>query len=179
MRYSGRMPRLLLVVSLACVLFAGCSGGGAAKPPTPGPTPTRGAVSEGDRTYAKAVCSAFGKYLNAFSLETKRDPQLFADQKKLLRVAAPILDTFGKDLDKAKAPKDVANFHDALVERVKTMASKAKGGIFITSDELNDLSEGAPLPPITVRERLAEAAANTTECATTGGMDALFGDPGE
>ena len=80
---------------------------------------------------------------------------------------------------KAKAPKDMANFHDALVERLKTMASKAKGGIFITTDELSGISKGAPLPPVTVRERLAEAAAATPECATTGGMDPLFGDTGQ
>lgn len=171
------MKRLLFATFLASFLAA-CSGGGAAKPPTPGPTPTRGAVSESDRAYASAVCSAFGKYLNAFSAETQRDPKLFSDQAKLLKVAGPILETFGKDLDRAKPPKDLANYHDALVERVKTIAAKAKGGIFVTTEELGDISRGAPLPPVTVRDRLAEAAANLPECAKSGGTDALFGDTG-
>jgi hypothetical protein len=169
--------RRLLAIVLATALLGACGGDGAAKPPTPGPTPTRAAVSEQDLAYAGAVCSAFGRYLNAFTAETQRDPQLFADQAKLLRVAGPILETFGRDLDRAKAPKDMANFHDALVQRVKTMAQKAKSGAVVSTAELADLSKGAPLPPTTVRDRLAEAANARPDCAQTGGMDALFGDP--
>jgi hypothetical protein len=97
----------------------------------------------------------------------------------MLRVAAPILDTFAKELDRAKPPKDMANFHDALVERMKTIATKAKGGLYITTDELQDISKGAPLPPATVRQRLEQAASNIPQCQRSGGMDALFGDTGE
>ena len=155
-----------------------CGGDTASKPPTPGPTPTRGAVTEGDRSYARTVCGAFDKYIKAFGAETDRDPQLFGDQAKLLRVAAPILDTFAKDMGKAKPPKDMANFHSALVERVKTIATKAKSGMVVSTAELSDIGKGAPLPPATVRDRLTEAAANLPECAQSGGMDPLFGDTG-
>ena len=96
-----------------------------------------------------------------------------------MKTAAPILDSFAKDLDKAKPPKDMANFHDALVERVKTIATKAKGGMVVTPEELAGISKGAPLPPGTVRDRLAEAAANIPQCAQSGGTDALFGDTGQ
>jgi len=163
---------------VAALLLAACSGGGAAKPPTPGPTPTRGPVSETDVAYARVVCRAFGTYITSFSAATQRDPQLSSDQAKLLRAAAPILDTFAKDLDKAKPPKDMANFHDAIVEKVKTMATKAKGGLLLTNDELSGIAKGAPVPPITVRERMYEAAGQLPECANSGGMDALFGDTG-
>ena len=171
------MKRLVLVATFA-FLLAGCFGGGDdIKAPTPGPTPTRAAVSESDRAYARNMCRAFGKYLNAFGQEVQRDPQLFADQQKLLRVAAPILDTFGKDLDAAKAPKDASNFHNALVERVKVIAKKAKSGEVVSTEELSNISKDAPQPPKTVRERLDEAAAGIPECEESGGMDAVFGAP--
>ncbi len=176
------MPRWSIRMAFAFVsglglLGGACFGGGdgAAQPPTPGPTPTRAAVSETDRAYARAVCGAFGKYLASFSAETQRDPQLFADQAKLLRIAAPILDTFAKDLDRAKPPKDMANYHDALVERVKVIVKKARDGQVVSTQELSQISKGAPLPPSTVRERMAEAANALPECQSTGGVDALFG----
>lgn len=168
--------RFVLAFALASTLLAACSGGGLAKPPTPGPTPTRGAVAGTDTEYMRQVCRAFGRYLTDFGAETQRDPNLFSDQAKLLRVAAPILANFARDLDKAKPPKDMANYHDALVERVKTSASKAKGGLVLTSAELGNFSKDAPLPPVTVRERIAEAASSVPECAESGGADALFGD---
>jgi hypothetical protein len=136
-------------------------------------------VSDQDRGYALAVCNAFGKYLNAFSAEQQKDPTLFSDQTRLLRIAGPILETFGRDMDRAKPPKDMANFHDALVARVKTMAEKAKAGAVVSTAELANFSKDAPLPPSTVRERLSEAAASQPQCSTTGGMDALFGDTGQ
>ena len=159
------------------LFVSGCSGGGAAPSPTPGPTPTRAPANDLDRAYAKSVCTAIGRYLTSFSAETQKNPQLFADQKQLLAVAAPILDTFDKDLRKAKPPRDVANFHDALVEKVSVMAKKAKSGQVVSTSELGNITKGAPLPPDTVRARLAEAANGIPECAASGGMDALFGAP--
>lgn len=172
------MARILLV-ALTTALLAACGGDGLAPPPTAGPTPTRAPVSDQDRGYALAVCNAFGSYLSAFNEETRQDPQLFSDQAKLLRVAAPILDRFAKDMDRANAPKDMENFHDHVVERVKAMAKKAKDGSVVSTAELADFTKDAPLPPATVRERMAEAAATQQRCSQTGGMDALFGDPGQ
>jgi hypothetical protein len=169
----------LLAAVVATLFLVACGGDGAASPPTPGPTPTRGPVTESDIAYARDVCSAFGKYIAAFDAVQQKDPQLFADQAKLLRTAAPILETFSKDLGKAKPPKDMANFHAAVIERVKTIATKAKGGMVVSPEELSSVSRGAPLPPVTVRERLAEAATSRPECAQSGGMDALFGDTGQ
>jgi hypothetical protein len=165
--------------SLLAAILVACGGDGMAPPPTAGPTPTQAPVSESDISYARDICSAFGRYITSFNAAQQRDPQLFADQAKLLRTAAPILDTLGKDLDKAKPPKDMANFHDAIVEQAKTMATKAKGGLVLTADELSGISRSAPVPPVTVRERMAEAASSRPECAQSGGMDALFGDTGE
>jgi hypothetical protein len=165
-----------LIVAFAFALaFAACSGGGTAGPPTPGPTPTRAAVSQSDTAYARTVCGAFSQYLGAINSAAQQDPKLFSDQAKLLRVAAPILETFGKDLNRAKPPKDMENFHHAVVERVQTIAKKAKSGGVASTSELSNISKGAPLPPVTVRERLVEASANLPECAQSGGMDALFG----
>ncbi len=72
----------------------------------------------------------------------------------------------------------MANFHKAVIQRVKTLAAKAKGGLIVTGNELNQISKGAPLPPITVRDRLEEAANTLPECGPLGGTDALFGDTG-
>lgn len=158
---------------------AACGGDGAAGMPTPGPTPTRGPVDETDTAYAGAVCAAFTTYITTFGKAQQADPQLFADQAKLLRTSAPILNTLAKDLDKAKPPKDMANFHDAVVERAKTFATKAKGGMVVSAEELGNIAKGAPLPPVTVRDRMYEAAAARPECAQSGGMDPLFGDTGQ
>ncbi|MGE3074544.1 MAG: hypothetical protein AB7N24_00330 [Dehalococcoidia bacterium] len=170
--------KALLAVMVAAALLSACGGGGAARPPTPGPTPTRAAVSDVDVSYMRIVCRAFGRYTTDFGNEIQKDPNLFSDQSKLLRIAAPILETFAKDLDKAKPPKDMANFHKSVVDRVKTTASKAKGGLVITPEEVQNITKGSPLPPVTVRERLDEAADALPECGPFGGTDALFGDTG-
>lgn len=164
---------------LAILAFAACGGDGLAPPPTAGPTPTRAPVSQQDRSYALGVCQAFTKYLNAFNSEQQKDPALFADQAKLLRIAGPILETFSRDLARAKPPKDMENFHDYLVERLKTMAKRAKDGSVVSTEELAGFAKDAPLPPATVRDRLSEAAAAQPQCASSGGMDALFGDTGQ
>ena len=164
---------------VACVLILGCSGGGPPPAPTPGPTPTRAAVSDSDRAYVRDICRAFNKYVTTLGAATQRDPRLYSDQKAFLKVAAPVLDTFARDLAKAKPPKDLANFHGALVERIKTTATKAKAGVLLTPDELGGISKNAPLPPVTVRDRLTEAAETLPECENSGGTDALFGDTGE
>ena len=177
-RTAGR-PASVLAVLLFLMLFvaAACSSDGATATPTEGPTPTRGPASNDDRAYAKAVCGAIGRYLTSFSAETQRNPQLFADQKQLLTVAAPILAPFEKDLKKADPPRDVANFHKALVDKVSVIAKKAKSGQVVSTQELGGITKGAPLPPETVRARLAEAASGIPECQQSGGMDALFGAP--
>ena len=158
-------------------VFSACSGDGATATPTQGPTPTRGPATNDDRAYAKAVCGAIGRYLGSFNAETQKNPQLFGDQKKLLAVAAPILATFEKDLKKANPPKDVANFHKALVDKVTAIAKKAKDGQVVSTQELGGITKGAPLPPETVRARLAEAAQGIPECQQSGGMEAFFGAP--
>jgi hypothetical protein len=172
-----RMWTWLAVVAVASASLAACLGGGtsATSAPTPGATPTRAPVSEVDSTYARTICRAFGRYLTALGDQTKADPSLFSDQARLLRVAAPILDTFEKDLEKAKPPKDVANFNKALIERVKVIAKQAKNGKVVTVQQLSTISKGAPLPPQTVRDRLAEASDAFPECQQSGGMDAVFG----
>lgn len=178
------LPRSLLrcafalsLAVLASGVLASCSGDGATATPTQGPTPTRGPATADDRAYAQAVCSAFGHYLSSLGQATQRDPQLFADQGKLLAAAAPILNTLEKDLKKANPPRDVANFHKALVGKVSVIAKKAKDGQVVSSQEMANLGKGAPLPPETVRARLAEAAEGIPECQQSGGMDALFGAP--
>ncbi|MEO8540220.1 MAG: hypothetical protein ABI577_10810 [bacterium] len=176
---ARQFPKLasLLSALVMAALVASCSGGGNAGTPTAGPTPTAAPASDTDRAYAKSVCGAINRYITAFGAETQRDPQLFADQKKLLAVAAPILDSFSKDLQKAKPPKDVANFHNALVDKVGAIAKKAKSGQVVSTQELGNITKGAPLPPDTVRTRLAQAAKGIPECDQSGGMDALFGAP--
>lgn len=178
------LPRTLLRCAFAVALFAvcaglfaACSGNGATATPTQGPTPTRGPATADDRAYAQAVCSAFGHYLSSLGQATQRDPQLFANQGKLLAAAAPILNTLEKDLKKANPPRDVANFHKALVGKVSVIAKKAKDGQVVSTEELAGLGKGAPLPPETVRARLDEAAEGIPECQQSGGMDALFGAP--
>lgn len=172
-----RLPARWLAPALLALTFAACSGDGATATPTEGPTPTRAAANDADRAYAGAICGAIGRYLNSFNAETQKNPQLFADQKALLAAAAPILDTFDKDLRKAKPPRDVANFHSALVEKVGVIAKKAKSGQVVSTQELGNITRGAPLPPETVRARLAEASQGIPECTNSGGMEAFFGAP--
>ncbi len=174
--FAVRFVSVAILVLVAAGV-AGCSGDGATATPTEGPTPTRGPATDKDRAYAKAACTAIGRYVASFSAETQRNPQLFGDQKKLLAAAAPILANFERDLKKADPPKDVANFHKALVDKVAVIAKKAKDGQVVSTQELGGITKGAPLPPDTVRARLAEAASGIPECQQSGGMDALFGAP--
>ena len=74
---------------------------------------------------------------------------------------------------------EMEEIHDLLGGGEKTSATNAKGGVVVTPEELAGISKGAPLPPGTVRDRLAEAAANIPQCAQSGGTDALFGDTGQ
>ncbi|MCO5201945.1 MAG: hypothetical protein M9925_09630 [Chloroflexi bacterium] len=159
----------------ACVLGGGEGG------PTPvvsvdssGSPVLVGTPTQGDITYAGGLCRAVNTYVEAITAETAKDPNLFADQAKLLRTAAPILDRFARDLDRAKAPKDLSKFHDALVKRIEEMAKRAKDGQAPTLDELSRFSKDVPVPPGQVQARLAAAAGQLPECASFG-IDNLFG----
>lgn len=169
----------ILLLALVGALLSACVGGGSDElhPPTPGPTPTRAAASDTDRAYARTVCSAFAAYLSAMGGATQQDPQLFTDQAKLVRIATPILERLAAALAKAKPPADTENFHTGVVQRVKRIAAKAKAGEVVSTADLAGFAKGAPLPPDTVRARLAEAAEDIPECQQRGGMDAFFGAP--
>lgn len=133
-----------------------------------------GTPTQGDITYAGGLCRAVNTYVAAITAETAKDPNLFGDQAKLLRTAAPILDRFASDLDKARAPKDLSKFHDALVKRIEEMAKRAKDGQAPTPEELSRFSKDVPVPPEQVQARLAAAAKQLPECASFG-IDNLFG----
>ena len=172
------------MVSLALgagMLASACVFGGGDGGPTPVVTADAsgnpvlvGTPTQGDITYAGGLCRAVNTYVAAISAETAKDPDLFADQAKLLRTAAPILGRFADDLDRAKAPKDLSKFHDALVKRIEEMAKKAKEGQAPTPEELSRFSKDVPVPPDQVQARLAAAAKQLPECETFG-IDNLFG----
>jgi len=171
--------RLLLVALLSAVLGAACFGGGGeldTTPPTAGPTPTLAPVTTADRTYVRAVCFAFNNYLNALNAEAERDRNLFADQAKLLRVAAPILEKFSEALGKARPPKDIASFHNSLTKRVGEMSKQAKSGTTLSASDISTLSAAGLAPPGTIRQRLIEASQGQTECAEIG-IEAFLGPP--
>lgn len=176
--------RAAAVVALAVAGYAlasACVFGGGDGGPTPvvsvdssGSPVLVGTPTQGDITYAGGLCRAVNTYVAAISAEAAKDPNLFADQAKLLRTAAPILDRFAKDLDKAKAPRDLSKFHDALVKRIEEMAKRAKDGQAPTPEELSRFSKDVPVPPEQVQARLAAAAKQLPECASFG-IDNLFG----
>jgi hypothetical protein len=172
---------MVLLALGAGVFAAACVFGGGDGGPAPAVTVDAsgnpvlvGTPTQGDITYAGGLCRAVNAYVAAISAETAKDPNLFADQAKLLRTAAPILNRFANDLDKAKAPRDLSKFHDALVKRIKEMAKKAKDGQAPTPEELSRFSKDVPVPPGQVQARLAAAAKQLPECETFG-IDNLFG----
>jgi hypothetical protein len=178
---ARRALSLCILAASAVLVASACVFGGGDGGPTPvvtvdaaGTPVLVGTPTEGDLAYAGGLCRAVNTYVAAISAETAKDPNLFADQAKLLRTAAPILDRFAKDLDKAKAPRDLSKFHDALVNRIEEMARRAKDGQAPTPDELSRFSKDVPVPPGQVQARLAAAAVQLSECATFG-IDNLFG----
>lgn len=180
MRLRRTVETLVLALGAALVASA-CVFGGDDAGPTPvvtvdssGTPVLVGTPTSADIAYAGGLCRAVNTYVAAISAETAKDPNLFADQEKLLRTAAPILDRFAKDLDRAKAPGDLSRFHDALVKRIEEMAKRAKEGRAPTPDELARFSKDVPVPPEQVQARLAAAAKQLPECETFG-IDNLFG----
>lgn len=172
----------MLALALGCGLLASaCLLGGDEGGPAPvvtidasGTPVLVGTPGPADVAYAGGLCRAVNTYAAAISAATAKDPGLFADQQKLLQTAAPVLDRFARDLDRAKAPKDLSKFHDALVKRVKEMAKQAKEGKAPSPEELSRFSKDAPVPTEQVQARLAAAAKELPECAEFGVAN-LFG----
>lgn len=178
---TGRAPAMLALALGAGLLATACVFGGGDSGPTPvvtidasGTPVLVGTPTPADIAYAGGLCRAVNTYVAAISAETAKDPNLFADQEKLLRTAAPILDRFAKDLDKAKAPKDLSKFHDALVKRIEEMGKRAKEGQAPAPEELSRFSKDVPVPPEQVQARLAAAAEQLPECGEFG-IANLFG----
>ncbi|GMV84437.1 MAG: hypothetical protein AMXMBFR80_02950 [Dehalococcoidia bacterium] len=177
-----RAPGMIALALGAAVLAAACLPGGGDGGPTPvvtidasGTPVLVGTPTPADIAYAGGLCRAVNTYVAAISAETAKDPNLFGDQDKLLRTAAPILDRFAKDLDRAKAPKDLSAFHGALVKRVKEMARRAKEGEAPAPEDLSRFSKDVPVPAEQVQARLAAAAGQLPECAAFG-IANLFGE---
>lgn len=182
---TRRVPGMVALALSAGLVASACLFGGGDGGPTPvvtidasGTPVLVGTPTPADIAYAGGLCRAVNTYVAAMSAETSKDPNLFADQAKLLRTAAPILDRFARDLDRAKPPKDLSKFHDALVKRVKEMANRAKEGQAPAPEDLARFSKNVPVPPEQVQARLAAASEGLPECAAFG-IANLFGAANE
>ena len=159
----------------ACSVF-----GGGSNEPTPvvqivnGTPVLVGTPTPGDVNYVRGLCRAINSYVSRIENATEEDPTLFADQPRLLEVAAPILRDFYEDLDDADPPGDLGDFHKALVNRVRQISRDAEDGRLSAAEELSRFAEGVPNPPEQIQARMAGASEVLPEC-TAFGVDNLFG----
>lgn len=160
---------------------SGCSAfGGGPEEPTPvvvirdGTPMLEGTPTAGDVNYVRGLCRAINRYVSRLENATEEDPSLFNDQARLLKVAAPILQDFHKDLEDADPPGDLNRFHSALVNRVRQIARDARDGRLSAVEELSRFAEGVPNPPEQIQARM-EGASNVLPECTAFGVDNLFG----
>jgi hypothetical protein len=137
-----------------------------------------GTPTAGDVNYVRGLCRAINSYVSRMENATEDDPTLFADQPRLLEVAAPILRDFYDDLDDADPPGDLDEFHDALKNRIRQISRDAEDGRLSAVEELSRFSEGVPNPPEQIQARMVGASEVLPEC-TAFGVDNLFGISGE
>ncbi len=129
---------------LAGLLLAACGGGG-------------GGAS--DESYVRGVCDAFHKFQED-GTRVFNDPEVLEDEEELAKRFGELVRALADDLDDVRAPSDVEQYHDRIVERFHEIADQFESG---SVDDLSDLGD-VPEPPQDVQDRLAAAAADVEEC---------------
>ena len=124
-----------------------------------------------DKEYVKDVCVAMNTYIDAFTKKFSADPTVLSDQDKMLKAIGPELEAFGKNLEKAKPPRDAAKFHEQMVKAVADLADRLKKGQIKSIQELGQFTQGrVDEPTQAVKQRLAAASKDVAECRNTGGI---------
>jgi hypothetical protein len=136
-----------------------------------------GPVSGTDKEYVKDICVAFNAYMDGALKAFSSDPSSAGDQAALVKKIGPLLETFAKEVAKAKPPRDVKKYHDELVKQTKDSSEKLKSGK-ITS--LSELGQGVTPPKDlepAIKARLANAEQDVKECqdGPLAGIGGLFG----
>lgn len=126
------------------LLLAACGGGG-------------GGAS--DESYVRGVCDAFRTFQEDGS-EVFSDPEVLEDEEELAKRFGELVRSLADDLEGVRAPSDVQQYHDRIVERFHEIADQFESG---SVDELTDFGD-LPEPPQDVQDRLAAAAADVEEC---------------
>lgn len=121
----------------------------------------------GDEQYVKDICNAGTKMLKAFekamSGPTPSDPSKALDA--MMAAFVEPFDQMAKDMQKAKPPKDLAEWHSAAVKQLQELVKNMKDGKLNGSEDLfNDAEDPFPEMPAAAEERLQKIAEKTPEC---------------
>ena len=157
------------------------TGGGAAKGSSPAAkddskVANAGPVSGTDKEYVKDMCVSFNSYMDGVFKVIQSDPSSATDQAAIAKKLGPFLESFAKDVDKAKPPRDVKKYHDELVKQVKDSSEKLKSG---KVKSLAELGQGVTPPKDldpAILTRLSNAEKDVKECSEgqLAGIGGLF-----
>jgi len=137
-----------------------------------------GAVTGTDKQYVKDVCVVFNTYMDGVLKSFSADASVAGDEAAIIKKIGPLLEAFGKDVAKAKPPKDVKKYHDELVKTVNDTSGRLKAGKIKSLSELADVNSAQKELPADVKARLANAEKDVKECneGQLAGIGGLFGN---
>ena len=181
-RWSRLFGLAALLVALA--LFAACGGGDDDDDDDAGPGGDSGSSNSSDSTktsnssgdsgpggspsgseekYVGSICKATLNFTKALE---KINPADFADEDKVFEVLEEPYEDFVNDLEDAKPPKEMKEYHEQALKQLKA-------GLKAIKDKDQTAIEAAfsadfPEPPANVEARMQKAAADNKDCTEAG-----------
>lgn len=129
----------------AALSLAACGGGG---------------ESSSDEKYVRDICSAMAQFQEDVD-DILSDPKLLADENKLVSALSDAFRKVTDGLAKARAPRDVRDYHESLVKEFRRVSDEIADGnlnaLFANESPVEEL-------PQEVQERLRLVARSVDEC---------------
>ena len=155
-------------VMLALVLAA-CGGDDDSSDSSSGDSSSGGSIATGsDEKYVADICKAAAQFFDEVQKATS-SASASASEEDVMKAFQKPFETFASNLEKAKPPKDLKDWHAQAVKQIKSFAEAIKKGDF---EALANSENVFPDPPQDVVDRLEKIAASNTDCQRA---DVTFG----
>jgi hypothetical protein len=167
------LPLMLVLVALAS---AACGNDDRATPtavPTALDASTASLSPSDAKSYVKTVCIAFGVYFQQALDAATADPSILNDPQRIAAVAVPALSKFSDDLGKVTLPKEIQNYHQAILQAIGDLVRRLNNGQVRSEQELIDVFRRAQGGQ-DIQATLALAAKDVSDCQANPFVATLF-----
>lgn len=165
------LPLLVGIPALLALVFAACGGDDDDDGGNGGDSSSGGSVATGsDEKYVADICKAASQFFEDLQKITQDAASSGSvDESELMKKFQKPFENFASNLEKAKPPKDLQDWHAQAVKQIKSYSEAIKKG---DTEALENSEDVFPEPPQAVTDRLEKVAASNKDCQEA---DVTFG----